>query len=217
MKKIIIIFAIFAQLSLFAQTQTHSPRNMLNVAGTKIELQRWLNGKDIYEKIVLTKNDINQDIITIGIDTSKFRDMCIKSNWYHVDSHLGKKLNVDKFFYTDSTFSVAVTKTDMIFTTVCIIQCQKENNEWKVNNLVELPFHITFSTPCNVFFISNDVIYVDEWHKIGGKERAEDAYTLHYPYIVILGENGTYTKFVQEGKEYPPERPRYITLPPTKP
>lgn len=220
MKKLIFFALIFIQWGLFAQIEQYHPEVLFSEGDIKIELHRLLNGKDHYQKIILYEADHSEEIITIGIDTSAFKDINYKGNDFSDGVPLSAKFDPKKtkkrgnIFYKDSIFCFTATKLDMRDLTPLLIQCKKENGLWRVSKMLGWPTILTFMVRCNAFFVSEDIVYLDVRSTAGVKEGSKEAYTVHYPYMVILGENGTYTKFLQEGKEYPPQQPLY--LPSTK-
>lgn len=233
MKKTIFIILLVIQKITFAQ-------ELLNTAivfeqdSIKIEVQRWkeyLNNTNnkykFYEKIMLLKNKEAEEIITVGRNTPASTYMSVKYSNRHKDTLLLQSFNTfdkkNNIFYNDSTFCFVATKTNLTISRspfIVLIQCKKEDGEWKVNKMAELPIEITSTNFCNAFFISEDIVYIDEWYKIGVSPNSEKDHTVkahnkHYQYILILNNNSSYTKFIQEDKEYPPP-PRLFYTDPSK-
>lgn len=209
MKIYIFLFLFLVQTKLFSQ-ELYGTSVLWENDSTKIEMQYWKKMQNYYQKILLHQSIKIEEIITIGLDSTNFAGFGYKGSYFDSNTtfieKIGGKNRKNQIFYNDSTFSFAATKVKERLLVVVLIQCKKQNGVWKVNKMVEWPTRLSLTAHCNVFFLSEDIACLDVW----GREAAGDRL---YPYIVILGENNTYTKFVQEGKEYPPERPLYITPP----
>jgi hypothetical protein len=224
MKNLIFIACFLTQFSIFAQKTKISSFFLLKEDSIGIEVQRWKDGYDYYEKIIFHQAEHFEEIITIGVDTSAFRDTGYKGNSENGSIPLLDKFNVKKaksrgnVFYKDSIFCFTATKHDRNtrVQTMFVIQCKRENDGWRINKMIEWPTILSLTVFCNVFFVSEDIVYLHTWAKVWGKDGEEEP-DIHCPYMVILGENGTYTKFKQEGISYPPERPHYLPPPSTPP
>lgn len=219
---IFIIKLLLLQANLFAQdTLFEKKRILFERDSTRIELEKRRNGKDSYRKIVLYQGNHKENIITLGIDTSAFTGMGVRDwNTANIDTPLLAKFHYknlkNNVFYNDSLFSfTAIGSTITRMSQIIFFQCKKEKRQWKVNKIVRYPFYFsdTGSNGCNVFFISEDIAFLDRWHQIGISESFPKGGERHLYYIVILGEDGNYTHFIQEDKTYPPKRPPYIIPP----